>query len=599
MFISSPRKILRPLTGLMFVLLLSGLCLSGCGGDENPPDPALPKEAPADTAAPAETPEAAVPVQKALPGTVAVSGMIPPEAQLSLAVPSLNAVLAKAAAVDQYMPEAGAQEQLVGMAQMLSMMTGGQGSDSLAEVAQTNGLDPDSPIAFFADVSTAIPEVIPPAEPEGEAAEGDAPDTQPTVGEPGEPSGCIVIPILDQEKAQALLKIITTMNSDPAQMESTQETVADQTITVMDDYGYFFADSKLVMGSPTLVRSMATHWGNSLESRYGTEACPILEADEIALQVYPGRMKPFLEQGAALAAMTGTPEALASVQMGLLKALLGDNPDEAVVTTLSWVDDRLHMLCRLDTKAFPAIVTDYGAPRALQLPQLLPANTVAFLSILLTDEYKKQISENMLPAAADGATDPGTAMGVGMAGEVVKTLGNEVTIGIGAAEEDIPALFVMIDLVDPEGTLALLAMAAAPVPTETYKEIEISALEHPMAAMMPTYLATLGNTALLTTNLDKMKAIIDLRADGKTSGLFAGLNPPLDAATPRYSALVLKPELMDALLPMAAFIGTDPAEAQAISTQVATVLREVRAVKEMQGSWVHGDLSVFFREGIQ
>ncbi|MBI2432988.1 MAG: hypothetical protein HYV26_08965, partial [Candidatus Hydrogenedentes bacterium] len=128
----------------------------------------------------------------------------------------------------------------------------------------------------------------------------------------------------------------------------------------------------------------------------------------------------------------------------------------------------------------------------------------------------------------------------------------------------------------------------------TYNEVPILSLMVPTP--VPVYLAMPDKLLIASNSLEGLQSIIDLQKQGGTSGLFAKLEPPLDAAAPRYSALLLNSRLVsEVLLPLSALTG-GLGGADTTAQGVANNVKEVRMISGMDADWMVSKLEVFLNK---
>jgi len=122
-------------------------------------------------------------------------------------------------------------------------------------------------------------------------------------------------------------------------------------------------------------------------------------------------------------------------------------------------------------------------------------------------------------------------------------------------------------------------------PKETYKEVEINTLPLPIPLPVELTLTFTDGLALLSTNLDKTKATIDLIKDDKSSGFLATLDPPLSPTTPRYAAITIdSTKLKTVLEPLAGLQGEEGLENIELLQRITAVIKELTIVAEMDGT---------------
>jgi len=131
-------------------------------------------------------------------------------------------------------------------------------------------------------------------------------------------------------------------------------------------------------------------------------------------------------------------------------------------------------------------------------------------------------------------------------------------------------------------------------PSETYNGVEISLVAVP--APIPVYIAFPADTMMVSNDLEKLKAIIDLIQSKGTSKFFASMEPAFEANLPRYGALLLKANILsDVIVPLSAFAGGLPPETMTPVNKITELVREIRATKDMKGNWIEARVSVLLK----
>lgn len=523
------------------------------------------------------------------PLTLPFLQLMPKQTALAVGIPPLNVIESKLVPLlEKVAPEldaAGAIEDLVADA----AIDLGIDADNLNDLGQKLGLDLNAPITVFVDASptlNSIDEVKAKLgeNPEAEAIEAAIEDNL-TI-----PAITVVLGVSDAKEAEASVEDIASMlaDIDPASLEKI--TAGDITVKSAgpEKFNFFLTDNKLVLGnSVDMVANTALRLKEPATLRYGSADCPAIAPDELSILLFGGDFVPALM--AALSMFQNqdpATKALVEKQMQLFSSVWeGDGATDPMVMSLVFDEARLELISRMDTAKHPAVLVQSGKAAPLKYAPMLADNTSLMLSLYLTDEMKKMISEMVLDTLAAQATaEPQMAQGLTMGRQVLQMLGPEITLGLAPATDDLPAAVLMLGLTNPEATKGLLQMLVPTMPEETYKEVEISSIA--AGIPVPLSIAYPGDFVLVSSNIDEMKRIIDLLKEEKASELFAKLNPALDPSVPRYSALVLKTSLYtDVIQPLSVLIGGLPADADEIVTRVASAFDELRMVQEMKGDW--------------
>lgn len=623
---------------LAILVAMTGLWFAGCGGEQQPVParqapvkPVVPATQPApQPAAPAPAPALAPAVPRPAPAfqpvTLDVLKLTPAQAQIALALPPANGTLVKVIALAKRIapPELDVEAKVAEFAQGLAIQTNVEGAKSLNDIAVAKGVSLDKPVAVFADVTKSVDSAIAAAEKIKAAVAGAAqpaqPSQAPAAGAPPSgapapaaapaapewpkvnpkdlefPSVVAVLGLSDAAKAEAAIKELASGN--PILKPGEPVAVGEVKINVYGDYGYFIAGDKLALGSLDLLKGVAERVANPAGLRYGGADCPATAPDEGSVLIYGERLLPLLKKALPAMDLGAEVTPLINVQAAALESMLSSpSGEDPVVTTMAWTKDMFELKSRMDTATHPGLLTYSGPAAPMKYAQMLPEGTVALLNLRLTTEWKKQITDVYLKEATKVSKAPGVAQGVTIGGQVLGMLGEEIALGVAGVKDEAPAIFLMVGLGNPEQTKGLLQMLIPVAPAETYKEVPISQIQ--VETPIPLWISFPGDMVMFSNNVDKMKAIIDMIKENKTTNLFATFVPPLDPATPRYSSLILNTSLWtDVLMPLDNLLKFLPADVKPIGDQVASILREVRMMSEMDGSWQATRLTLYLKEAV-
>lgn len=567
----SSRKSRATLVTLTRAIMFMVLVLVGmsCGGQQPSQQEAAP--APAAPAATAAAPAAPATPAGDGPVTLAALKYMPAQTHLALAIPPASGIVAKVLELDKRLSAVNIAEELESLIYDLAAELGEYDAETLDDLMLAKGLDPQAPIALFVDANPAFARV------QGEG--------QINLSDLDMPGLALVAGVSDAAKATATLEEITMMASASETVEAGGVTINSVSING-DDYGYFMNDKSLVLGHLNMVKAAAERVATPAAIRYGTAECPADSKDEAVLLLYGGRAIPLIKKILPAIPVEANMRPLLDSQiLNLEQMLSGEDADDPVVFNLAWTPEKLELKSRMDTAKHPAVLTISGQATSLQYPQKLPENTVALLSLLLTPEYKKQITDVYLKALpAEMTQNPGSAQALSMANQVLTMLGQEICLGLSGAEEDLPGVFLMVQLSNPDATKGLLQMLVPTMPGEKHRDIDIATIAAPIPVALSV--AYPGDMMLLATDEEQMKGIIDRVLDGSTSNLFASLKPPVDPSVPRYTALFVDESLYSGVVqPISMLTGGLPGEVGPIMDQIFSVAGGLRLVNEMDGSW--------------
>lgn len=598
-------RTMRPV--LASLLLAATVVATGCGGSEEEAVTPAPETtsavsqvesaagAVADGAAAAvdAVKEAVAPLTGDAPATLHALQLLPVEAQAGVALPAVNGIVEKLLALDARIEAIDLKAELDKVVADLKQDANVPDAQSLNDIAVAKGLNLDAPMAVFADFSStseSMAQAAAAAKAAGETAEPvENADIAP-------PAVALVLGVSDQAKAEAFIAELVALDSDLAGATVGTETVGDITIATRGDYAHFFTGDQLVVGVTSLVKGAAARVASPATFRYGTAECPPTAPDEVVAVAYGNRLLPLMKNLLSAAGdMDPGAKALAAGQLAMAEQALASASDDPMLINLALSEEAVNLTTRIDFASYPGMRDLSGEAAPLVLTQLLPADTLALVSLVLTDAFKNQVKTQILPAAQESITDPGMAQGMSMANQVLDMLGNEITIGLAPIPNDFPAAYIMLSLSNPEPTKGLLQMLVPMMPDESLKDYGISSVAAPIP--VPLSIAFEGNMVLVSNNVDGMKKIIDLSRTQTTSGLFAALDPPMDPDTLRYQALVLNTKLItEIVMPLMSLAGGMDPKTQPVVDAVGGVVREVRMVSEMDGTWNKGVLTVDLKD---
>jgi hypothetical protein len=264
--------------------------------------------------------------------------------------------------------------------------------------------------------------------------------------------------------------------------------------------------------------------------------------------------------------------------------------DDPTVLTVGWTDKSISLLGRADLAKRPGLQSMLGEVKPLRLAGCLPKDTVAMLSLGLNDKTKERVTKSWLTSLPPSIQQ--APFGI-FGGQAVALLGDEVVLGVTRTNEGFPGLLLMAAMSNPEQTKGLIKSLAAITPQETYNEIEIGRLTVPLP--ISPLVAFAGDTLVLATNLDKLKATLDAFKAAGPSAFFASLDPPFQADLPRYGALIIHSDLVSNLLQFGLAAGAIPPEYQKILEKVAQVVKDLRATSDVRNNWQEFQLTLAFK----
>jgi len=542
-----PRQRNRRLSALLAITLGAALLFPGCGGKDDEPQATPPQDA-----KPTAQPDPNRPV------TLDVLQYLPDETVFAMALPSLTSLQDKAVALAKRLapsPETVDQAVNAWIANIAAHAQVPQ-AQTLADVAKEMGLRADAPMAFFVDPRSSVKEMKQLRANIGAVAEGleaspspgaeDQTDIDPVQNITADFDALSKIHFVwaagvqDQAKAEAFIRTTAEQHFQLAEGDWTETAIGEVTLKSKGDaFGYFFWKEHLVSGTATMLASAAKHAAAPAAIPYGADKYPAKTREDSVFLVYLDRYlvlyKDFTE---AMAATGEDLKAILDQQTALFDAMLetdgNPNPDP-VVTTLAWTDTEIDLETRMDASPYPRYFEQIGRAKPLRLAQLLPEDTQALLSIQITNEQKKMMTESYLPmATTQFQAGPVEAMALPMIKQAVDMIGSEITLAAGTIGPDAQNLYGMVQLAKPDeakGMLSLFLMQDAQSGQQSDGIIDLSG-RWPLPFTAGPFLAIEEDVLLLSNDKEGMKQIIARIKEKKTTNLFANFDPPLDPATP-------------------------------------------------------------------
>jgi len=385
---------------------------------------------------------------------------------------------------------------------------------------------------------------------------------------------------------------------DPAKSETVDVNGVAVKCYDPDKLAYAIVGDKLVVGnSLALLKQVLGRISAPSMIRYGTIECLASSPDEVVMLTRMDRIAPLAKELLPLIAASQSPTGqLPPGQWDYfnktLDAFVGDDP---LVTTVEWTDKKLEFLNRCDLAKHPALAALSGEAQPLRLAPMLPETALMMLSMRLNDQTKQEFKSGWIDSLPPEVKNQvGVQQALTYLNEVLEVVGDEITVGVAPGPGGLPQLYLLAGIanVDKAKTLLQTLVPAMPaMPAEPYNGVDISTLAIPM---MPFHFAFVENTLALCVDLDKLKGIIDMVKGKTTSKLFASLDPPMDPATPRYFAMLVKSSLITGIMtPLAIFMPSISSGLQGPTVDsLIGAVRELRMTKDLKGSWVEGRLTI-------
>lgn len=615
---------------LVILALMTPLVLSGCSGCQKEQPPAAQKPVVPVAEKKAEVPPPPPPGPTAVepvPVTFELLKLMPESAMITVALPPVTGLVDKATALaKRFVPQGMDVDAIVALWVATAAQTAeAPEAKTVGDVLRAKGINPDAPMAAFIDMMR----MIEPAKEMVEAAKAQKAATAaaPTEGEP-KPEGAAEtptpesvppVPLTDREKMLKTLPsvVVVITCSDPKMVEGTiqeltkaasgteppkVEDIPVGNVTVHSIDGgegvYAFAGDKLVAGnSLEMVKQTVSHFTTPAMFRYGTAECPASRPDEIVMMVRGDKIAAF--PNACFSLLTSMdPSATAGfadrseIVKQMAELYSGDDP---VVATIVWSDEKLELISKLDFNKHPKLKEFTGEIHPLRLAPVLPENALAFLAMQINEQTKQNMKTYWVDAMPpEVKSQAGYQQVIGIVDQVMALISDEVTLGICEPAGGLPGVVLLAGLADLEQTKGMLQGVTQTTGKETYSETEIATISIPPAPLV-FYLAFVGNDLVFSNNIDTVKSTIDMLKAKTTSNLFASLDPPLDAACPRQAALVINGKVLSSVvLPLANLSGGMPPEVQGPVNKMGEVIREIRLLTELKGSWMDNTVAVSF-----
>ncbi len=590
------------LIAVLLSVAIAALTLPGCKGEEEEP---IVEQAP-EPVAPPQPEQKPLPTPSARPVTLDILQLMPESTSVASAMPGISGIHDRFLGfVSMFLPdEAMLKEIIRASATELANEMGIESAEDYMDIVSALGIDPASPMAFFVDFDRTAQGL--------ERAAGLIGTTQhfgasPEAAEKAAVREREIDLALEEIKIPAFAVLVHCSKPGIAETvlkeavneiteESLEPTAIEFNGVSINTYGsqtfsYFFSDNLLVMGNAlSYVKAVASRLDDPARIRYGTQECPADEPDEFVKLVYMDKVMPMIGGFINLMPLLTPPEA--QEQMAAMQSQFAANTAELewgsdpMVATFSWTDEKLTFKTRIDYDAHPKIAEFAGPASPLRLAPMLPETTLAFISMGFNDQVKAILEESILDLVP-----PEMMIGTQLSqtvGRVIELLGDELTLGVTGMKEGMPSAMVMVGITSAEETQELLSNYVALTEVESHNDVSIKVL--PLPVPMPLYSAFLEGVMVVGSDLDDLKAAIDLAKSGGASGLFDSLDPPLDKGTARYSTMLIRVDRILEISPP----WPVPPEAQMVIDKVKSALREVRTSQGMVGNWQQSELTIYF-----
>lgn len=142
----------------------------------------------------------------------------------------------------------------------------------------------------------------------------------------------------------------------------------------------------------------------------------------------------------------------------------------------------------------------------------------------------------------------------------------------------------------------LLALAGAQL-LEEHNGAQINKVTIP--SPIPVVWAFADDVLIVSNDPEGIKGMIDRVKAKQASNFFASQAPPIDPSVARYSGFFLRSSLYtDVVRPIATLMaaGTIPPEVDGIFTELAKIVRDMRVMAEMNGTWYDSRMSLMLEK---
>lgn len=524
------------------------------------------------------------------PLTLKALQYVPERAQIALGIPPVASLVERFIPfLQRFMPKVDFEHEMNLIATDLAKDMNVPEEGGLVGVLNAIGLDTHLGAAVFIDLEEAVQAF---AEMTAKGETDELPDISHI-------KALLVLPVSNGENFEkALLKAVGDLL---AGMETKEEEVAGTKIKLYGDLGGYFRTDAVVAVSndPQLLRGAAARINNPAQFQYGSMACPAEDVHEAVILVFGDKFVPLMDTiVAGLGDIEPTLQMLLNAQREKFTSIYTEDAAENPgIIIFNVTNSTVELKAKIDTSVYPELAAYMGPARPLRWAQLLPVNTLTFLSLVFTEEAKKQITDVYLQSIPEEVRKrPAVSQGLMYGNSAMQLLGSEITLGITDFDPiDFPSIFLMVQVANTAGAQILLQLAPQVDHGEPYREVQIKMLRVP--SPIPIYYVLVSDALILSNSDVGLKAIIDLVKDEKTSGLFEQLNPPILPDTPIYQAFVFKPRLYTDVIALLVPL-TDrkmPEEVVGPLEVISKHFDDIRYLNEMQGTWNVGRITAILK----
>ncbi len=558
-------------------LVASILCaLAGCGGEKNDSQQAR---------------------KDGRPPVVDLLELMPETAVTAVATPSIRDLEERAEAfLVRASPESiNMEAEIAVVVQQLGQALQVPNARTLDDIAFEKGFDSERPMALYIampDSSHLDTETDSAAAEPG--ADVDIPMDFPTIPDDDFlESAALAVHVSDSEIAeQSVQEWFGDSASNPDEVEIDGIRVHSKR---GEKWAYFFHDDLLVFGADTIVAGIVDRISRPTPIRYGLADCPADPTDTLIQVTRLDRLDAASrdDQNEAASDLPDNVSGAATEVLDSLRTLVkGQDP---LICIYRVTDSKLDVLARLDREKYPAFADLRGPARGLAHLGYLPEDSVAVLSWRFDGALREMVLKALQNALAnDAPADNPFASMQDSLGETLQLLQGDMTLAIAGDAAGKAKLILLADVSDGDRARAQLRAAGLmPIVSETYNGVDICVLPIPVPTGDGLSYALPENTLVLSTDLARLKTLIDIRTQGGQTQWVARLDPALQPDGPLFTALVVDPEALgEVILPeLEARQTVDPASAEVVETAWENI-RELRYTSQVNGIWQEGRLTI-------
>ena len=536
--------------------------------------------------------------QGIVPSTLPALALVPNSAHMAVAIPPVANLL------DQWIPviqrvfrnDVDIRAEVNTAVRNVCGMLGAVPDGDAAAALQSIGLDTARPAGIFLEPQQTLQDML------KTAAAAKTPEETLAMKMPAVNdlfAFAAVLPISDRAKAEQLMMMAQALLGGGA--APTEERVDEFTVTVLPGVGaYCLTDQWALLGnSDKLVKESVARFKAPREVRYGSESCPAYDANEIAIQVFMGRVFSFLRPLAEVA-MADQPalKTLIEARLKEVEAMLpAGAAEDPTLMTFSVTGEKIELRSRVDTATHKGLLEQLGVPQPMELARKLPENTGMLVSLCVTQNAKTQLSNSVKQSVAN--LPPDVKEGEKKMAQQVSTyvdqamgaLGSQFTLGIaGVSASGLPAIYALLESNNPILPQLAMGLAGAVVLEDLGEGVQIQKVNRPLPLGLEVYGTMVNKIWVVATDLNGLKAVIEHVKNNTTTQVLETFEPPIDPETARFLLIAVKPRLyLDTVKPVLENLlpsSTAFSVFNDVMIEVDRLIHDLRLQAELNGSWL-------------